>query len=81
MNPFALASVVCTVIAVLGMVGFGFVVVAVFGVGAGHVALQQIRTRNQRGAVLAYISLAVCYLIAVVALLSTISASVGLLAQ
>src|ERR1035437_1865813 len=36
----------------------------VFAVGAGHVALHQIKVRGERGAILAYIGLGISYLIA-----------------
>jgi len=36
----------------------------VFAVGAGHVALRQIKVRGERGAILAYTGLGVSYLIA-----------------
>jgi hypothetical protein len=44
------------------------VVIAVFAVGAGHVSLQQIMARHERGAILAYVALGVSYVIATLAL-------------
>lgn len=72
LNRLALASVGCTVIALAGVVGLGVVAVAVFAVGAGHVALQQIAVRGERGAALAYASLVVCYLLGTWAVLHAI---------
>jgi hypothetical protein len=39
-------------------------------VGAGHVALLQIKVRRERGAILAYIALGICYLFATYVLVS-----------
>ena len=47
-------------------------VLAIPAVGAGHVALQQIRVRRERGAILAYVALGICYLFATYALVSSV---------
>jgi ABC-type spermidine/putrescine transport system permease subunit II len=67
-NRLAVVSIICAAIALAGTFSFGVVVIAVFAVGAGHVSLQQINARHERGAILAYIALGVSYLIATVAL-------------
>ena len=67
-NRLAVVSIICAAIALAGTFSFGVVVIAVFAVGAGHVSLQQINARHERGAILAYIALGVSYLIAAVAL-------------
>ncbi|SDZ21266.1 DUF4190 domain-containing protein [Tessaracoccus flavus] len=69
-NKLAVASLLLSLLALGGMFGFGFISVAVFGVGAGHVALQQIKCRGDRGRGLALVSLAICYLMGTWALLS-----------
>ncbi len=81
LNPLAVGSLVLTVVALAGTFGFGAVELAIFAVGAGHVGLHQIKTRNERGAVLAYVSLTVCYLLAAWALVGTLRASLVLVAQ
>ena len=45
---------------------------AVFAVGAGHVALQQIKVRGERGAILAHIGIGISYLIATFALVDSV---------
>ena len=67
-NRLAVVSIICAAIALAGTFRVGVVVIAVFAVGAGHVSLQQINARHERGAILAYIALGVSYLIATVAL-------------
>ncbi len=49
---------------VVGTIFAGFTVLAIPAVGAGHVALQQVRARRERGAILAYVALGICYLFA-----------------
>ena len=77
-------SVVSVVLVVASMIGIavrawswgpifaGFTVLVIPAVGAGHVALQQIRLRRERGAILAYIALGICYLFAAYALVSSV---------
>ena len=61
LEPLALVAVVCSLIALAGMLGLGVGVLAVFGVGAGHAALRRIERYDERGAVLAYAALAIGY--------------------
>jgi hypothetical protein len=67
-NRLAVVSIICAAIALVGTFSVGVVVIAVFAVGAGHVSLQQITARHERGAILAYVALGVSYVIATVAL-------------
>ncbi len=69
-NALSLASVVLAAVAVVGFAFGGVAVLAVFAVGAGHLALQQIKVHPQRGAVLAYLGLGVSYSMAAYALVS-----------
>jgi hypothetical protein len=71
-NRLAVVSIICAAIALVGTFSVGVVVIAVFAVGAGHVSLQQITARHERGAVLAYVALGVSYLIAALALFEAI---------
>jgi hypothetical protein len=72
LNKLALAAIVFAVIAASGFWVFGVAVLAVFAVGAGHVALNQIQLRGERGKGLAIAALAVAYGIATLALISTL---------
>ena len=72
MNRLAVVSIICAAIALIGTLSVGVVVIAVFAVGAGHVSLQQIKARQERCAILAYVALAVSYLIATLALFQAI---------
>ncbi len=63
-NTLSIVSLVLVAVAVYGFFGLREPVLAVFAVGAGHVALQQIKVRSERGAILAYIGLGISYLIA-----------------
>jgi Domain of unknown function (DUF4190) len=71
-NTLSIVSIVLVVVALAGSVFGGTFVLAVFAVGAGHVALQQINERGQRGAILAYIGIGISYLIAVFALVDSV---------
>jgi len=77
-NRLALVSISCAAVALAGTFFASAVVLVVFAVGAGHMSLQQIKTRHERGAVLTYIALGVSYLIAIIALVETIYFAVGL---
>ncbi len=72
-NTLSIVSIVLVAVAVAGSVFGGTFVLAVFAVGAGHVALQQIRIRGERGAILAYIGIGISYLIAAFALVDSVS--------
>ena len=75
-NTFAIVSIFLSAIAVAGFAFFGYAMVLAFGVGAGHIALQQIKARGERGARYAYVSLVICYVAALFALVSSIYWSV-----
>ena len=70
-NTLSVVSIVLAAVAVAGSVFGGTFVLAVFAVGAGHVALQQIKVRGERGAILAYIGIGISYLIASFALVDS----------
>ena len=72
LNPLAPVALACSVLAVAGTLWGGFAVLAAFGVGAGHVALQQIRDRGEKGAPLALAGLGIGYAIAAFALASAL---------
>ena len=72
LNKLAIAAIVFAVIAASGFWVFGVAVLAVFAVGAGHVALNQIQLRDERGKGLAIAALAIGYGIATLALISTL---------
>lgn len=72
LNPLAPIALVCSVLAVAGMLWGGFAILAVFGVGAGHLALQQIRERGERGAPIALAALGIGYTLAAFALASAV---------
>jgi hypothetical protein len=55
-----------------GPIFAGFTVLTIPAVGAGQVALLQIKARRERGAILAYVALVICYLFATYALLSSL---------
>ncbi len=59
----------------------GFFWLAVPAVGAGHVALHQIKMGRERGATLAYIALGICYVSATFALLESVSTGVAYMRQ
>ena len=71
-NRLSIAALTLTAVALAGFVAGGVAVVAVFAVGAGHVALQQISRRGERGIGLAVISLVIGYGIGLYALVNTI---------
>lgn len=71
-NTLSIASIVFAAVVVVGFFSVGAAVLAVFAVGAGHVALQQIKVRGERGAILAYIGLGISYLIATYALVAVV---------
>ncbi|BCW18248.1 hypothetical protein NtRootA9_09560 [Arthrobacter sp. NtRootA9] len=72
-NKLAIAALVLSVIAASGIWFFGVAVLAVFGVGAGHVSLNQIKLRNEKGRTLAIVALVLGYGLATWALLNTLS--------
>lgn len=81
LNKLAVASIVLAAIAASGLLVFGVAVLAVFAVGAGHVALNQIQSRGERGRGLAIAALAVGYAIATLALFTSLSYFPGAIGQ
>lgn len=72
LNKLAVAAIIFAVIAASGFWVFGVAVLAVFAVGAGHVALSQIPPRGERGRGLAIAALIIGYGIATLALINTL---------
>jgi hypothetical protein len=81
LNTLSIVSIVLVAAAVMGIsvrpwswgpIFAGFTVLTIPAVGAGHVALQQIRVRRERGAILAYVALGICYVFATYALVSSV---------
>jgi len=73
LNKLSMAAIFLAAIAASGLWLFGVGVLAVFAVGAGHVSLNQIKLRGERGRSLAIVALAMGYAIATLALFSTLS--------
>lgn len=76
-NRMAIVSVVCAVVAVAGFFFGSFTILAVFVVGAGHVALNQVNRDGSQGRQLARASLALGYAIGIFGLLITIMSVFG----
>ncbi|GAA1859476.1 hypothetical protein GCM10009813_20740 [Brevibacterium marinum] len=72
LNKTAIAAIVLALVTVSGVWLFGAAVLAVFAVGAGHVALDQIKRKGEGGRWLAIGALCITYSLAVWALLSTL---------
>jgi hypothetical protein len=72
-NLLAVVSVVAALLAVAGMLGLGTTVLAVFAVGAGHVALHQIQERGDRGRAVALVGLVVGYCVGIWGLMLSLS--------
>ncbi|WP_427019198.1 DUF4190 domain-containing protein (plasmid) [Pseudarthrobacter sp. P1] len=72
-NKLAIAAVVLAAIAASGIWFFGVGVLAVFAVGAGHVSLNQIKLKNEKGRTLAIVALVLGYGLATWALFNTLS--------
>jgi hypothetical protein len=77
-NRMAVVSLVCAVVAIAGFFFGGFTSLAVFAVGAGHVALNQINSDGGQGRQFARAALAVGYAIAIFGLLITVMSVLGL---
>lgn len=73
LNKLAVAAIILAVMAASGFLVFGVAVLAVFAVGAGHVALNQIQLKGEQGKGLAIAALAVGYGIATLSLISTLA--------
>jgi hypothetical protein len=81
LNKLAVAAIVFAAIAASGLWVFGVAVLAVFAVGAGHVSLNQIKLRGERGRGLAIAALAIGYAIATLALFTSLSYIPGAIQQ
>ncbi|MDJ0313697.1 DUF4190 domain-containing protein [Arthrobacter sp. H35-D1] len=81
LNKLAVAAIVLAVLAAAGIWLLGIPGLAVFAVGAGHVSLNQIKLKGQRGRWLAMAALALGYAIAIMALISTLRYIPALLQQ
>lgn len=71
-NTMAVVSMSCAVIAVAGLFVLGAAVLAVFAVGAGHVALHQIGQCGGSGRLAAMVALGLGYAIGVFGLANSI---------
>ncbi|BCW69152.1 DUF4190 domain-containing protein [Arthrobacter sp. NicSoilB8] len=71
-NRLAVASLALAALAAVGTVVAGMAILAVFAVGAGHVSLNQIRLRHERGRALALTALVIGYGLASLVLASTV---------
>ncbi len=71
-NRLSIAALVLAAAAVVGMVLVGALAIAIFTVGAGHLALQQISKRGERGRTLAVVGLLIGYGIGLYAILNSI---------
>ncbi|MBP2412539.1 fatty acid desaturase [Arthrobacter stackebrandtii] len=72
LNKMSVVSAAMTAVAIACLVFFGISAVFVFAVGPGHIALQQIKSRGERGRALALGALAVSYAFAAYALVTAI---------
>lgn len=73
LNRLAVAAVVFAVLAAAAIWLLGISGLTVFAVGAGHVSLNHIKLKDQRGRWLAIAALALGYGIAILALISTLT--------
>jgi uncharacterized membrane protein (DUF485 family) len=72
-NGFSVVAIALALFALVATVYFGLAIIAVFAVGAGHLALQQIKARKQRGVELAYTALGISYVLTLYIVVLTIS--------
>ena len=72
LNVLAVVAFVLAILVAGQIVGFGSVTLAIFAVGAGHVALQQIKSRGGRGRTLALFALAISYAAGIWGLVTTV---------
>lgn len=68
----AVASLACAVVAVAGLVVMGMAVLAVFAVGAGHVALHRIEKAGSRGRLATMSALALGYAVGIFGLVTSL---------
>ncbi|WP_372697112.1 hypothetical protein [Arthrobacter sp. JSM 101049] len=76
-NRWSIAALMLAVVCLVALVFTGVAVLAVFAVGAGHIALGQLRAQGGRGRGLARAALAIGYAIGIWALLITAVGLVG----
>ncbi|MGV2853017.1 DUF4190 domain-containing protein [Glutamicibacter sp. AGC13] len=74
LNKFSVVALALAALAILGLCFLGTSGLAIFAVGAGHVALSQIALRGGRGRWLAIVALVIGYAIAAFALFSMLTA-------
>lgn len=74
LNKLSVASLVLSMVALVGLWFFGLSGLAIFAVGAGHVALNQIAHSGGKGRWLAIFALVIGYGIGVLALVSVATA-------
>lgn len=72
-NKLAILAILLGAFAFSGIWFFGLGILATFAVGAGHVSLNQIRRKNERGRTLAILALVVGYGLATWALLNVVT--------
>ncbi|MET4540360.1 hypothetical protein ABIE37_002147 [Arthrobacter bambusae] len=72
-NVLAIVAVALAVIAFSGIWFFGVGILATFAVGAGHVSLNQIKRKNERGRSMAIAALVLGYGLATWALLNVLT--------
>ncbi|WP_285244253.1 hypothetical protein [Pseudarthrobacter sp. fls2-241-R2A-127] len=71
-NGMSVVSLACAVVAVAGLVFMGLALLAVFAVGAGHVALHRIEKDGSRGRLAAMSALALGYAVGVFGLATSL---------
>lgn len=73
-NKLSVVSLVLAVVALVGLWFFGLSGLAIFAVGAGHVALNRIAHSGGQGRWLAIVALVIGYGIGILALVSAVTA-------
>lgn len=81
LNKLAVAAIILAVMAFSGLWLLGIGVLAVFAVGAGHVSLEQIKRRGERGRWLAIGALGIGYAMATWAVISALTYIPALIQQ
>ena len=80
-NRFAIAAGALAIITFAGMIFFSIAGFAVFAVGAGHVAIDQIKTKGGQGGELAIAALTVGYAVGIWSVFAVIQFLLGAAAQ
>jgi hypothetical protein len=80
-NRFAIAAGVLAIVAFAGMIFFSIAGFAVFAVGAGHVAIDQIKTKGGRGKELGVAALIVGYAVGIWSIFAVIQFLLSAAAQ